>query len=146
MDYFANSANWLLVFSMCPTVGVGISIPLYGGADKYLMMWNSLKLKLNRHLNKKLYWNWRTDCHSNQYHNKHELELEHDKRGDFIRFFFRPKRFTSIRIWEGWVCLLYVKPLLLQHLQNHMPKGNKGNRPERKFEAQEKEKPAAPRV
>jgi hypothetical protein len=45
----------------------------------------------------------------------------------------------------GWVCLsvcmdgwMYVT-LLLQHLENHMSKGNKGNRPERKLEAQEKQ-------
>jgi hypothetical protein len=40
----------------------------------------------------------------------------------------------------GLVCLSvrgYVTPLL-QHLENHMSKGNKGNRPERKLEAQEK--------
>jgi hypothetical protein len=42
----------------------------------------------------------------------------------------------------GWVCLsvcLSVTPLL-QHLENHMSTGNKGNRPEpeRKLEAQEK--------
>jgi hypothetical protein len=38
------------------------------------------------------------------------------------------------------VCLS-VRPyvtLLLQHLDNHMSKGNKGNRPEPKLEAQEK--------
>jgi hypothetical protein len=33
----------------------------------------------------------------------------------------------------GWVCL-YVMPLL-QHLQNHVSKGNKGNRPERQLAA-----------
>ncbi len=37
----------------------------------------------------------------------------------------------------GWVCLsvcLSVMPLL-QHLENHMSKGNKGNRPERQLAA-----------
>jgi hypothetical protein len=36
-----------------------------------------------------------------------------------------------------YVCL-YVTPLL-QHLENHMSKGNKGNQPERKLEAQVKQ-------
>jgi hypothetical protein len=48
-------------------------------------------------------------------------------------------------LWDGLsvrlsICLsvcLYVTPRL-QHLENHMPKGNKGSRPERKLEAQEK--------
>ncbi len=52
---------------------------------------------------------------------------------------FRPKGlilmglvYLSVR--GQWLC----HTSLLQHVENHMSKGNKGNRPERKLEAQEK--------
>jgi hypothetical protein len=50
--------------------------------------------------------------------------------------YFRPKKYYGMGLS---VCLSvcgYVLPLL-QHLENHMSKGNKGNRLERKLEARE---------
>jgi polyphosphate kinase len=52
-------------------------------------------------------------------------------------FFFRPK---GLMVWvclsvclDGWMYVRHAS--LLQHLRNHMSRGNKGNQPERKLAA-----------
>jgi hypothetical protein len=57
----------------------------------------------------------------------------------------RPVKVLDRKSLMGWVCLfvwMYVTALL-QHLENHLSKGNKGNRPERNLEVEAQEKRAA---
>jgi iron-sulfur cluster repair protein YtfE (RIC family) len=63
------------------------------------------------------------------------FHVRHGKQFTFlIPFTFRPKRFYGMGLSVCPSVRLYITPLL-QQLENHMSKGNKGNRPERQLAA-----------